>query len=210
MSKREQTRKEEIVNAITHGLGILFCLIGMPFLLVDSFNANQWPVFMSVLVFGIGMLAVYTFSTLFHAATNQKIKHLFQIGDHISIYFLIAGTYTPLMVCYLKPETATVFLGIMWTIVVFGIIFKIFFTQKFRLISVILYLALGWMIVFVIKPLILTMPFSVFLWILIGGMSYTAGVYFYIRDHKYYYHTVWHFFVLFGTVAHFVSIYLSL
>ncbi|RAR48553.1 PAQR family membrane homeostasis protein TrhA [Flavobacterium lacus] len=209
MSKRVQTQKEEIINAITHGFGILFCLIAMPFLLVDSFNENQLSTFISVLAFGVGMLLVYTFSTLFHAVKNPKVKDILQIGDHISIYFLIAGTYTPLMVRYLPSRTATLFLGVMWSIVAVGIIFKIFFTKKFRFISVLLYLALGWMIVFVIEPLIHTMPFSVFMWILIGGLSYTIGVYFYMKDHKFYYHTIWHFFVLFGTIAHFVSIYLS-
>lgn len=209
MSKREQTRKEEIVNSIIHGSGILFCLVAMPFLLVNSFKENQLSIFISVLAFGVGMLLVYTFSTLFHAAKNPKVKDVLQIGDHISIYFLIAGTYTPLMVRYLQPKIAAVFLGIMWSIVAIGIIFKIFFTKKFRFVSVLLYLTLGWMIVFVIEPLIHTMPFSVFMWILIGGLSYTIGVYFYMKDHKLYYHTIWHVFVLFGTIAHFVSIYLS-
>ena len=208
--KREQTRKEEIVNAISHGVGILFCLIAMPFLLIDSFNENQLSIFISVLAFGIGMLLVYTFSTLFHAAKNPKVKDILQIGDHISIYFLIAGTYTPLMVRYLSSKTATVFLGVMWSIVAIGIIFKIFFTKKFKFVSVLLYLALGWMIVFVIKPLIHNVPLTVFWWILGGGLSYTVGVYFYVKSHKPFYHAIWHVFVLLGTILHFVAICKSL
>jgi hemolysin III len=156
------------------------------------------------------MLLVYIFSTLYQAVRNQKVKDYLQIGDHISIYFLIAGTYSPLMVKYLEAETVILFLSVMWSIVFLGTLFKIFFTKKFKILSTILYLALGWMIVFVIEPLIITMPFSVFLWILAGGLSYTIGVYFYIKDHKMYYHSLWHVFVLFGTIAHFISVYLSI
>jgi hemolysin III len=156
------------------------------------------------------MLLVYTFSSLYYAAKTERAKDLLQIGDHISIYFLIAGTYTPLMVRYLKPETAMLFLGVMWIIVATGVVFKLFFTKRFKLLSVLLYLALGWMIVFVIEPLSVTMPFVVFKWILIGGASYSIGVYFYVKDTKTYFHSIWHLFVLLGTVAHFVAVYISL
>lgn len=210
MTKREQTPKEEIVNAITHGVGIFFCLLAMPFLLLKAFTNNNIIFFLAVLVFGFGMLFVYTFSTLYHVAQNQKVKDYFQIGDHISIYFLIAGTYSPHMVKYLNTKTAIFFLCIMWSIVLIGSIFKLFFTKKFKFLSTFLYLALGWMIVFVIEPLTSTMPLIVFLWILVGGLSYTIGVYFYLKDHKKYYHSIWHVFVLFGTISHFVSVYFSL
>lgn len=210
MSKREQSQPEEIINAISHGIGILFCLIAIPFLLIEAFTNNHSNVFWAVLVFGIGMLLVYSFSTLYHASRDKKMKDYLQIGDHISIYFFIAGTYSPLMVKYLETETAILFLSVMWSIVLLGTIFKIFFTKKFKFLSTVLYLALGWMIVFVIEPLIATMPFSVFFWILTGGLSYTIGVYFYVKDHKMYYHSIWHLFVLFGTIAHFVSVYISI
>lgn len=156
------------------------------------------------------MLLVYTFSTLYHISKDDKTKNILQVCDHISIYFLIAGTYSPLMVKYLETETAILFLSVMWSIVLLGTIFKIFFTKKFKFLSTVLYLALGWMIVFVIKPLLETIPFSVFLWIILGGLSYTIGVYFYVKDHKMYYHFIWHAFVLFGTIAHFISVYISI
>lgn len=162
MSRREQSQPEEIINAISHGIGILFCLIAIPFLLIEAFTNNHSNVFWAVLVFGIGMLLVYSFSTLYHASRDKKMKDYLQIGDHISIYFFIAGTYSPLMVKYLETETAILFLSVMWSIVLLGTIFKIFFTKKFKFLSTVLYLALGWMIVFVIEPLIATMPFSVF------------------------------------------------
>lgn len=210
MSKREQSQPEEIINAISHGIGILFCLNAIPFLLIEAFTNNHSNVFWAVLVFGIGMLLVYSFSTLYHASRDKKMKDYLQIGDHISIYFFIAGTYSPLMVKYLETDTAILFLSVMWSIVLLGTIFKIFFTKKFKFLSTVLYLALGWMIVFVIKPLLETIPFSVFLWIILGGLSYTIGVYFYVKDHKMYYHSIWHLFVLFGTIAHFVSVYISI
>jgi len=207
--KRSQTPKEERLNAITHSIGILFCLIVMPIVLITIYDEERLGLFFSVLTFAIGMLMVYTFSTLYHAVKNEKTKDLLQIGDHISIYFLIAGTYTPLMVRYLDSKTAFVFLAIMWSIVAVGVVFKVFFTKRFKYLSVILYLLLGWMIVFVLEPLLQNIPLSVLWWIIAGGFSYTTGVYFYMKDHKFYYHTIWHFFVLFGTIAHFVSIYLS-
>lgn len=207
---REQTRKEEFVNALSHGIGILFCLIALPFLLMDAFNNQHFILFVSLIAFGVGMLLVYTFSTLYHITKDEKTKKILQVFDHISIYFLIAGTYSPLMVKYLETETAILFLSIMWSIVLLGTLFKIFFTKKFKILSTILYLALGWMIVFVIEPLFTTIPLTVFLWILLGGLSYTIGVYFYVKDHKMYYHSLWHVFVLFGTIAHFISVYLSI
>jgi len=207
--KRPQTPKEEQLNTFTHGLGIVFCVIVMPIVLFSIYDESNLKPFFSVLVFAVGMLLVYTFSTLFHAAKNEKTKDLLQIGDHISIYFLIAGTYTPLMVRYLSPETAVVFLTVMWSIVAVGVVFKVFFTKRFKYLSVLLYLFLGWMIVFVLEPLLENIPLSVLWWIIAGGFSYTTGVYFYMKDHKFYYHTIWHVFVLFGTFAHFISVWLS-
>ena len=124
---------EEIINAISHGIGILFCLIAIPFLLVEAFINNHTIFFWAVLAFGLGMLLVYIFSTLYQAVRNQKVKDYLQIGDHISIYFLIAGTYSPLMVKYLEAETAILFLSVMWSIVFLGTLFKIFFTKKFKI-----------------------------------------------------------------------------
>lgn len=207
--KRPQSLKEERLNAFTHGIGILFCLIATPIILVGVYDENKLSYFYSVLAFGVGMLLVYTFSTLYHAVKKEKAKDVLQIADHISIYFLIAGTYTPLMVRYLESETAFIFLTIMWSIVAVGVVFKIFFTKRFKYLSVILYLLLGYMIVFVLKPLLQNIPLTVLWWIIAGGFSYTTGVYFYMKDHKIYYHAVWHLFVLFGTLAHFVSVWIS-
>jgi hemolysin III len=210
MSDRIQTPNEELANGISHILGVAFCLIAIPFLINQAFKDHDIVTVLSIFAFGIGMLLVYSFSSLYHLVQKEKTKQLLKIADHISIYFLIAGTYSPLMILYLSKENALVFLSIMWSIVFLGAFFKIFYVDRFKFISVLLYLLMGWMIVFVIKPLWGVIPFSVFLWILAGGLSYTIGVYFYVKGNKNYYHTVWHLFVLLGTVFHYVAILKSL
>jgi len=210
MTSRIQTHNEELANGISHILGVLFCLIGMPFLIAKAFEQHNLVTESSVIIFGIGMLLVYSFSSLYHLSQKEKTKERLKIADHISIYYLIAGTYSPLMVIFLEKETALIFLGIMWSIVLLGTFFKIFYVNRFKFVSVALYLLMGWMIVFVIKPLWGVIPLSVFLWILAGGLSYTAGVYFYVKSYKNYFHVIWHFFVLFGTVFHYVAVLKSL
>lgn len=210
MKSREQSRKEEIANALTHSLGILFCVIAMPIILNHTLEKSNWLTFISVFAFGIGMLMVYSFSTFYHYTERKKAKEILLIADHISIYFLIAGTYTPLMLKYLSHNTAVIFLSVMWSIVVLASILKIFYIHRFKIVSLVLYVTMGWMMIFVIQPLIDAIPGLVFGWIIAGGISYCIGVYFYVKSHKMYYHTVWHLFVLFGTISHFVSIYLSI
>ncbi|MBK8701144.1 MAG: hemolysin III family protein [Saprospiraceae bacterium] len=207
---RPQTREEEIANGISHALGILFCLTAMPFALYKAWDQQNSLIFVSVCLFALGILLVYTFSTFYHFAEHDRRKAILQKLDHISIYFLIAGTYTPHMMRYLDHQTAIVFLSVMWSIVAAGILYKIFFINRHEWFSVLLYLILGYMIVFVIDPVLQNIPTSVFYWILAGGISYTIGVYFYIKSHKPYHHTVWHVFVLAGTVMHFVSVYMGM
>lgn len=207
--KRSQNQQEELFNGGSHFFGVILCLAIMPFLLQKSYHKSAID-FYATLAFGFGMLLVYTCSSAYHFAIKARLKQRLNIADHISIYFLIAGTYTPLMISYLDQQTATVFLGIMWTIVFVGSILKLFYTNKFEILSVLLYLILGWMIVFVIRPLTETVPDIVFLWLIIGGLSYTIGVYFYVNSYKKYFHFIWHLFVLFGTIAHCRSIWYSL
>ena len=210
MSSRKQFYSEEVANTISHVLGILFCLIAIPIALVKAYNESSLLITLSILVFGIGLLLVYTFSSIYHIAQNEKLKKLLNIGDHISIYFLIAGTYTPIIYMYLPYNDAFNFLSIMWGIVLFGLLFKAFFKKRFEWFSLILYLVMGWMLMFVIKPLNKTMPSEILGWIMAGGISYTLGVYFYIKDNKPYFHTIWHIFVLLGSVLHFIAVYKSI
>ncbi len=211
MPKRVQTLSEEYSNAITHSSGILFVLISMPFLIANSFFTQSHFLGIGMIIFAIGMLCSYTSSTLYHSYQNPTIKRKLKIFDHISIFLLIGGTYTPIVQRYTEFYTAFIFLLIMWSLILVGGILKLFFTGKYKILSTILYLLLGWMVVFIAQPLSLTMPLSIFYWILAGGLSYTIGAVFYLNDGRIYYgHSIWHCFVLFGSAAHFIAIYKSI
>lgn len=210
MQNRPQTPHEERLNGISHLVGIIWSICIIPYCMYIAYDANDLMPFLSVAIFAIGMLAVYTSSTLYHITTEPKRKMILKKFDHISIYFLIAGTYAPFIAHFVPKNTAIIFLIIMWSIVAIGIVYKLFFILRFKWFSLFLYLALGWMIVFVAKPLQENMPLSVFLWIVIGGIFYTAGVYFYVKSAKPYFHSIWHIFVLAGTIAHTIGVYVTL
>ncbi len=206
---RTQTRQEENLNAAIHGIGLLLAIAATPFLLIKA-NSNNPVMIWAVSTFAFGMIAVYLSSTLYHLAIDPELKRKANIVDHISIYFLIGGTYTPIILFYLDQNLSTLFLCVQWAIIAVASILKIFFTGKYHNLSVSLYIMLGWMLVFVIKPLIEAMPPDIFLYIIAGGMFYTTGILFYNRDKQKYAHNIWHCFVLAGTLLHFIAIYKSL
>ena len=210
MTEREETLSEERASSITHGLGILFSLVVIPILIFAAYEKSVASTIWAVAVFGFGLLMVYTSSTLYHAARETRTKHLLRIWDHISIFVLIAGTYTPMVIKYTDRATCIVFLTVMWTIVIAGSCMKIFYTGKNKVFSVSLYLALGWMALFIIKPLAANMPLPVMGWAVAGGLAYTLGVVFYLWKNLQYHHAVWHLFVLTGSVTHFFAVYNSI
>lgn len=203
---RPQTIQEEKWNAATHCLGVILTLVSIPWLWTKLDNAGSWIAYLGIFLFGFGMMAVYLSSSLYHAVQSQSLKRKLQIIDHVSIYFLIGGTYFPVVYHYTDARTSTIFLLSQWAIILFGTVMKIYYTGKHEKTSLFVYLFLGWSAIFLIKPFLMNMPFNVFKWILIGGLSYTGGVVFYRLDHKKYAHAVWHLFVLGGTVAHFIAI----
>jgi hemolysin III len=204
---RPQTPHEEKWNTITHSLGVVFTLISIPWLLTKVDKSGSQIEYLGLLLFGFGMMAVYLSSSLYHAVQSRALKRTLQIVDHVSIYFLIGGTYFPVVYQYTDTRTSTIFLIAQWVIILLGTIMKLFFTGKFEKISLFVYLFLGWSVVFLIKPFLVHMPFDVFKWIMIGGVAYTGGVIFYRMDHKKYAHAIWHLFVLSGTIAHYIAIY---
>ena len=210
MSYRVQTNLEENVNALTHGLGVLLSLIAIPFLIIKSTRTEDNLMMVGVILFSFGMLAVYLSSTIYHALREPRLKRVANIIDHISIFFLIGGTYTPIILHYIPQQTASVFLTVQWIIILTGVVLKIFYTGRYEWFSVTLYIMLGWMLVFVIEPLVLTMPLPIFNWIIGGGVCYTFGVIFYVIGHRKHAHNVWHCFVLAGTILHFIAVYKSL
>lgn len=207
MSKRPQTPKEELANALSHGIGLVLGLIGIPFLIQKALANPEISTILGAVAFSLGIVMVYTFSTLYHASTNPRWKSKLKVLDHISIYFLIAGSYTPMVLAVLKPDKAIIFLSILWGSVLVGTFFKLFFTGRFKILSVVIYLTMGWLAVFFVDDVLGKISFETLTWIGAGGMAYTIGVYFYIQDNKPFFHTIWHVFVLVGTISHFVAVY---
>lgn len=202
--------EEELANAITHGLGLAATFWFYPDLARLALLYPHPSMAFGTSIFGFGMLMTYLSSTLYHAIQVKKYKDFMQICDHISIYFLIAGTYTPVILRYVSPEISKPFLILLWTMVLLGSIFKVFFTRRFPWLSTGIYLFMGWMVVFLYQPLLAQMSWAVFKWILIGGLAYTLGVVFYKWHSLKYHHAIWHVFVLIGTGSHFWATYQSL
>ena len=199
---------EEITNVFTHGVGLVLFFVGTIFLLVKAHDRHDTLEILSAYLFGGSLINLYLASTLYHAVSNPYYKGILHLGDHLSIFILIAGTYTPFLMVSLKNEIHISFIIIMWGIAFFGIIYKLFFFQKYKAISLALYLAMGWMAVFKLKTFYEYLPGQASSWILIGGLFYTIGTYFYTKEQIHYHHAIWHLFVLCGSACHFIAIYL--
>ena len=161
----------------------------------------------SVIVYGISIIVLFLASTFYHAVKGEKRKHYFRIIDHISIYLLIAGTYTPVLLISLTDSLGWTLFWTVWGIAVFGVILKLFFTGKFELFSTLLYLVMGWLIIFDFSNLSIALGSNGILWLFAGGLSYTVGIVFYALQKVPYFHVIWHLFVLGGAVCHFFMIF---
>ncbi len=200
------TRGEELANAITHGLGLLLALVGLPVLVLSSLSRGDALTVAGMSVFGAALVAVYASSTLYHAVPPSRTKQVLQVVDHVAIYLLIAGTYTPFSLGVLRGLWGWMLLGAIWTLAALGIVFKVAFRTRFRRLSTAFYVAMGWTAILVIRPLALAMDSAGF-WLLVGGgLCYTAGVLFYVRSSPRYMHAVWHGFVMAGSACHFFSV----
>ena len=201
------TLGEEIFNSVSHGVGALLAIAGCIILIVFC-NMNRGAVeVVSASVFGASMIILYTMSTLYHALTNPKAKRIFRIFDHDTIFLLIAGTYTPYALCCIKPLWLgiTIFCAI-WTAAAIGITLSSINLEKFSKFSTICYVVMGWAIVFAIKPLYEQLSTFSLIMLIAGGLMYSGGVYFYKKKSVKYFHSIWHLFVLAGTVMHFFSV----
>jgi hemolysin III len=209
MMKRSSLH-EELANSITHGIGALLALAGLVILVVLAALKGTALHLIGFSVFGSAMLVLYVMSTLYHSITHERAKLLFRKFDHMAIYLLIAGTYTPFCLTALQGWLGWTLLGIVWRCALAGVVLKIFFTGKREKLSTGLYIALGWMCVLAAKPLYDALPPVVLTFLVLGGIFYTAGTFFYLMDYKRYFHSIWHVFVLAGTVAHFFAVILLL
>ena len=202
MSNREQTLEEERINAITHGLGVVFTLCAIPLLLKKTYVTGSFYAYWAVFIFGFGMLAVYSFSTLYHSTQSPKLKHIFNVYDQASIFILIGGSYLPFVLHYLDAQTATIFLIFQWLVIGIGVFLKLISVTKHENILFCIYIALGCSVIFLTKPLLQTMPTEVIKFVVSGCVSYLIGTIFYRWKSKKYAHAVWHVFVLGGTICH--------
>ena len=201
-----QSFREEIANSVIHGIGLALGVAALSILVVFACKrGTSWHI-VSCSIYGSTLVLLYLSSTLYHSFQNPKAKKIFKRIDHCSIYLLIAGTYTPFTLVNLRGSWGWTLFGIIWGLAVFGILFKIFHTGKFRFVSTLVYLAMGWLIIIAIKPLFSSMSLTGFLWLLAGGLSYSFGVIFYAFDRISFFHAIWHLFVLGGSVCHFFAV----
>ncbi len=203
---KRYTLGEEIFNSVSHGTGGLLAIAGTVILIVFSaIYSNAWGVVSSA-IYGASMIILYTMSTLYHAITNVRAKKFFRIMDHNTIFFLIAGTYTPITLVALRGALGWVLFGIVWGAAILGIVLNSIDLERFRKPSVVCYIAMGWVIIFAIKPMLSSVPKATMLFLLIGGAFYTVGVIFYAIKKVKYFHSVWHLFTIGGTVFHWFAI----
>ncbi|OUR91091.1 hemolysin III family protein [Flavobacteriales bacterium 34_180_T64] len=203
---RIQSKREEQLNAWSHGVGAALGIAGLVLLIVFSAEDRPYSLF-SVIVYGISIIILFLASTFYHAVKGEKRKHYFRIVDHISIYLLIAGTYTPVLLISLSESLGWPLFWTVWGIAAFGVILKLFFTGKYELFSTLLYLVMGWLIVFDFLNLSDALGSDGILWLFAGGLFYTIGIVFYALHKVPYFHVIWHVFVLAGAICHFFMIF---
>lgn len=201
------SEKEENLNVISHAFGLVLSILVFPFLILKSLYFEGFWKPASILVYGISLIVLYTASTVYHAAKDPKIRRRLNIFDHAAIYVLIAGTYTPFTLITLEGKTGWILFILTWTFALIGIILKLFFTGKFDKISTIMYVLMGWQIVFAISPLIENLSTEGLFWLFTGGVFYTVGAVLYSIKKIPYNHAIFHVFVLLGSISHFISVY---
>ena len=198
---------EEKINIISHAIGFILSIVALVLLVAHAIlDGDVWHI-VSFSIFGSSLIVLYAASTLYHRAKKPELRNQLNILDHASIYVLIAGTYTPFTLVTLKGPIGWVIFGTSWGLALTGIILKLFFTGKYDLISTIMYVCMGWMIVFAIKPLTHNLPLEGLLWLVAGGISYTIGAILYSIEGIKFNHAIFHMLVLTGSFCHFMSVF---
>ena len=198
--------RHELASALTHGVGAMAALAGSAVLItLAALHGDAWQLGASI-VFGVTLLLLYVASTLYHSVQHPVAKGRLKVFDHCAIYLLIAGTYTPFTLIGLRgPWGWGLFIAI-WTLAIGGVVFKLFYTGRFKRLSTLIYIAMGWLIIVAIKPMLNSLDAWTLGWLLAGGLFYTLGTYFYHRESIPYSHAIWHMFVIAGSVCHFVAV----
>ena len=194
-----------LANAITHGIGAAFAVVGAAYLIVASTRGTAWHI-VSCSIFASTLVLVYLCSTLYHSLVRTRARHVFHVLDHSSIYLLIAGTYTPFTLISLHGALGWSIFGIEWALAVAGVVFKSFAVDRFEVASALVYLFQGWLVIVAARPLLHAIGWHGIAWMGAGGLAYTFGIVFFAMDRLRYFHATWHLFVLAGSVAHYFAI----
>jgi hemolysin III len=204
--ERVQSLGEEIANSVSHGVGLLAAMAAAPVLVLDAMQRGGTAGILGASVFAATMVLLYLTSTLYHALPQNKAKRVFRALDHGAIFLLIAGTYTPFTLGVLRGTWGWTLLGLVWGLAVAGVILKSVGGLRYPVLSTCLYLGMGWLVLIAVRPLWVHVPLAGLLWLLAGGIAYTAGVAFFAAQRLRYSHFVWHLFVLAGTACHFFAV----
>jgi hemolysin III len=206
--KRKQSQREEIANSVSHGIGLGAALVGTPFLIMHAVRYGDAGFFIGTSLFSATIISLYLASTLYHALPAGKAKGVFRVIEHSAIFLLIAGTYTPFTLGVLSGAWGWVLFGVVWGLAAIGVALKILQKASHPIVSTGLYLMMGWIIVIAVEPLFARVPTSGLLLLIAGGLSYTAGVAFYLTDSRLQYgHLIWHLFVIAGTSCHYCAVF---
>lgn len=200
--KREQSLGEEIANSVSHGIGLLLSLIVLPVLILAALRQGSASALVGATVFAVSLVVLYCASTIYHALPPNRAKQFFRLLDHVAIFLLIAGTYTPFTLGVLRGPLGWTLLALVWGMAILGITLKVVWGFRYRAASTGMYLAMGWMAVIAVQEVWLRMPVSGIKWLLAGGLAYTVGVVFFVAERMRYNHLAWHLFVLIGSTCH--------
>jgi hemolysin III len=206
-SPQMETLGEEIANAITHGIGAAFSIAGLTLLLVWAARLEDVWRLVSVSIYGGALIFLYLASTLYHAIQHLTTKRVFHILDHVGIFLLIAGTYTPILLIKMRDWQGWLFFGLIWGLALVGACVKAFFTARYVNLSTVAYVAMGWASLFLVKSLLATLGLGGMLWLVAGGLSYSLGVIPFLWERLPFNHAIWHLFVLGGSICHYVVIW---
>ena len=205
--ERDQSPGEEIANSISHGIGLVAAIVGIPFLILHAARQGDAGFIVGASIFSATVVILYLASTLYHALPTGKAKRVFRVIEHSAIFLLIAGTYTPFTLGVLRGTWGWSLFGIVWSLAAAGVALKAFEKTSHPILSTALYLLMGWVVVIAVDPLLARVPTAGLLWLIAGGLSYTAGVAFFATDSRLQYgHFVWHLFVMAGTVCHYFAV----
>lgn len=203
----DYTPREELANVLTHGIGIALSIAGLALMVTFAgLNGDAWHI-VSVSVFGASLILLYTASTLYHSFTNPATKRLLRKFDHAGIFLLIAGTYTPFLLVSLRGPWGWSLFGVVWGLGLAGVALKFWFAGRFRIVSTLIYIAMGWLVLIALKPIMAALAPAGFWLLVAGGFTYTAGTIFYLWKRLPYHHAVWHLFVLGGSICHFAAVF---